>query len=209
MRIINGLLYQVDGKQYPFVPTPNMGGRLTPRFLVMHFTAGVSAGSAIHWMSNPEAKAAAHIVIGRDGAITQMVPFEQVAWHAGKSSWQGLDNLNRHSIGIELDNPGRLVPSGEAWVSDPKNPKHKYSSSEVLVATHKHETAPSGWYKYPEVQLRAAQELAALLARTYALQDILGHEDIAPGRKADPGPAFPMDRFRATVMAMARLPLAG
>ena len=46
------------------------------------------------------------------------------------------------------------------------------------------------------------EEVAALLVREYGIKEILGHDDIAPKRKWDPGPAFPMDQFRATVARM-------
>jgi N-acetylmuramoyl-L-alanine amidase len=199
MKIQNHLLFGDDGKQVAFVGTPNVGkGKLSPRFLVMHFTAGGSAKESIGWLKNPEAKASAHIVIDKDGTITQMVPFDKVAWHAGKSAWAGINGLNSFSIGIELDNPGRLTKKGGQWVSDPGR---KYPASEVLVATHKNESEPSGWYKYPKAQLDAALAVAKAIAATYKVEDVIGHDDISPGRKVDPGPAFPMADFRAATLA--------
>ncbi|HET6765031.1 MAG TPA: N-acetylmuramoyl-L-alanine amidase [Longimicrobiaceae bacterium] len=201
MRIQNHLLLHDDGTPYRFVKTPNVGtGEAKFRYLVMHFTAGGSAQESISWLANPAAKASAHVVIAKDGTITQMVPFNKVAWHAGKSEWEGIVGLNTYSIGIELDNAGRMTRRNGAWTSDAGN---KLPDDQVIQATHKNEKTPSGWAKYPEAQLAAARELAALLVRTYKLGSIIGHDDISPGRKVDPGPAFPFADFRAQVMAAA------
>jgi N-acetylmuramoyl-L-alanine amidase len=100
-----------------YILTPNKGGTLKPRYLIMHYTAGASAKSSIEWLTNRQAKASAHLVIAADGSITQLLPFNVVAWHAGISSWKELNGLNQHSIGIELDNPGRLTRVGKRWLS--------------------------------------------------------------------------------------------
>lgn len=197
MKIRDHLLVADDGAPVPFVGTPNVGGTLKPTWLVMHFTAGSSAKESIRWLANPQAKASAHIVIARDGKVTQMVPFNRVAWHAGKSTWQGVAGLNRHSIGIELDNAGRLTRKGDTWTAAFGG---KFPASQVLQATHRNETQPSGWQTYTQAQMDAAREIAALLVKTYGLKDVIGHDDISPGRKADPGPAFPMAEFRARVL---------
>lgn len=65
-------------------------------------------------------------------------------------------------------------------------------ASEVIEAQHKAETRPVGWHAFPEAQLRAAAAAARALHDRYGFIDILGYDDIAPGRKVDPGPAFPM-----------------
>lgn len=202
MKIINHLLHRDDGTPYPFVRTPNVSsGALDPRFLVMHFTAGSSAAESISWLKNPAAKASAHIVIDKAGNITQMVPFNKVAWHAGKSAWRGIDGLNRTSIGIELDNPGRLSRGKDGkWHASFGG---TFADADVLVATHKNETTPSGWLRYPQAQMDAALELSKLLVKTYGMREVIGHEDISPGRKQDPGPSFPMAQFAAAAMSGA------
>ena len=81
-----------------------------PDMIVLHYTAGVSAASSADYLVRPEVKASAHLVIGRDGRIFQLVPFHVEAWHAGRSRYTGREGLNRFSIGIELDNLGRLQP---------------------------------------------------------------------------------------------------
>lgn len=200
MKIINHRLCHDEGTPYPFVPSPNVGkGTLDPQYLVMHYTAGESAQSSISWLANPKAKASAHLVVGRDGSITQQVPFDRIAWHAGASSWKGRSGLNPVSIGIELDNAGFVGGKPGAYVAFGA----RIPDSAVLVATHRNETAPRAWARFPEVQLAAARQVARLLVQTYGLREILGHDDIAPARKQDPGPAFPMERFRAEVMGVA------
>ena len=77
--------------------------------------SGNDADSAIRTLTGPKYKASAHLVIGRDGAITQLVPFDTVAWHAGISCWEGREGLNRLSLGIELDNAGALTRHGIRW----------------------------------------------------------------------------------------------
>ena len=96
-----------------------------------------------------------HLLIDRQGSVTQYVPFNGRAWHAGESCFQGEENCNDFSIGIELE----------------------------------------GCDDQPFEQIQY-QQLAAV---TRALMDvypginqhrIVGHSDIAPGRKTDPGPCF-------------------
>lgn len=204
MKIQNHRLIGDDGNPVPYVESPNRGGALAPEYLVMHYTAGGSAEGAISWLCNPAAKASAHLVIGRDGQITQLVPFNRIAWHAGQSQWAGRSGLNGFSIGIELDNAGRLERAGGRWVSAAT--KRSYVDDDVLIANHKHDAAgalPSGWHEYSEAQLDAAARAGLALVEKYALKDVLGHEDIAPGRKSDPGPAFPLASFRARLMGRA------
>jgi N-acetylmuramoyl-L-alanine amidase len=198
MKIINHRLHRDDGTPYAFRASPHVGDVIQPRWLVIHYTASGSASEAINWFANPQSKVSAHVVIARDGTITQCVPFNRRANHAGESTWQGVSGLNRHSIGIELDGFGYLGPKGPG--------KWKFRSTaipdaDVVVGTHKFGTPAGGWPRYPEAQLNAAMELSKLLVKEYRLQDVVGHDDISPGRKQDPGPSFPMDRFRADCMA--------
>lgn len=204
MKILNHRLIADDGNPVRYVETPNKSGVMTPEYLVMHYTAGSSAEGSVAWMCNPAAKAAAHLVIGRDGGITQLAAFNRVAWHAGQSQWAGRSGLNNFSIGIELDNAGKLEQSGKRWISAVS--KRAYPDDDVLMANHKNDrpgTPPAGWHEYTERQLGTAADVGLLLMHKYSLKDVLGHEDIAPGRKADPGPAFPMASFRARLMGRA------
>ena len=105
------------------------------------------------------------------GGMVILVDDENRAWHAGPSSWEGQDNVNHFSIGIELQNGGYLAG---------------YSLN-------------GEWPQYPDAQIDALNELLAQLMAKYSipLNRIIGHEDIAPGRKTDPGPAFPWGKIRS------------
>jgi N-acetylmuramoyl-L-alanine amidase len=185
------------GPGVSFVETPNKGGDLAPRYLVFHYTAGKSATSSVGWLTNPEAKASAHLVLARDGTITQLAPFNVKTWHAGISHWDGLSGLNSHSIGIEMDNAGPLKKVGDkyqAWFGT------LYGVGQVLHAKHRLDDESRWWHAYTEAQIQRALDLARLLVRHYGLKDVVGHEDIAPDRKRDPGPAFPLEHIRAMVL---------
>lgn len=189
----------------PFTPTPNHGSAFAaglPDAIIVHFTGGSSAESAINWLTNPQAKASAHVVIGRDGRITQLLPFDTIAWHAGASTYGNRKGYNHFSIGIELDNPGRLkrTEGGEFLASFGR----KYPADQVIAATHRNERAESYWLAYTEEQIEATFDLCSALCATYPVREILGHEEIAPGRKDDPGPAFPLDRLRQRLITRGR-----
>lgn len=195
--------HRIDGM--PFHPSPNHGSAFEaglPDALILHFTGGSSAESSTSWLINPQAKASAHVVIGRDGSIVQLVPFDTVAWHAGSSTYGSRSGYNRFSIGIELDNPGRLkrTEGGEYIASFGR----KYPPEQVIAATHRNERRESFWLAYTEPQLEAAFELCSVLCAHYPVREILGHEEIAPGRKDDPGPAFPLDRLRQRLIMRGR-----
>lgn len=191
-------LYHDDGRPYPFVTTPNYSKKrqVLPEYLVMHYTTGTTVQGVIAWFKNPDSAVSAHLLIGRDGSITQFVPFDKVAWHAGVSKWRDRANLNNYSIGIELDNVGFVHRQGNQWGRG----SIMLPDDAVLEATHKAQTKPRGWHRYTEAQLAVALEVSRLLFQEYGLIDVVGHDDISPGNKMDPGPAFPMEEFRAQVL---------
>jgi N-acetylmuramoyl-L-alanine amidase len=201
MKIRNHGLVGNDRRAVAFSASPHIGGVMTPRLLVLHYTAGSSAASTVAWFRDPRSRVSAHLVIGRDGSVTQLVPFNRQAWHAGRSCWGSLTGLNHCSVGIELDNAGRLVRSGDKWVSPLT--RRSYPDSEVTVATHKHAapgSPPCGWHAYTPAQIESTLECGLALVEEYGLSDIVGHEDISPGRKIDPGPDFPMASVCARLM---------
>lgn len=106
-------------------------------------------------------KVSAHVLIGRDGALTQYVPFTARAWHAGWSSYCGRSACNDFSVGIELEGTDELPYEAD-----------QYAALAALVSVLRS--------SYPS--LRNAE--------------VVGHSDIAPGRKTDPGPAFDWVRLR-------------
>ena len=173
------------------MPSPNHSGafRQAPAILVMHYTAGGSAEGSASWLANPQANASAHIVIGRDGRVIQCVSLDNRAWHAGRSSWQGLSGLNSYAIGIELANWGPITASG---------------SAPYIEAAHKNGGPVRRWEAYPEAQIVAAEAVARAIAAYHPIAEIVGHDDIAPGRKLDPGPAFEMAAFRTAVLGTGK-----
>lgn len=167
---------------------PIAGGNSMPvrRFLVIHFTSGASAESSIEFWRTPDAKgASAHIVIDRDGKVFQTRPFNLTCGHAGKSSWKGHTGLNSCSIGIELANAGDSEALAKRWSKLP-----------LVEARHKNGGPVQKWEAYPVAQLAACEAVSKALVARYKLDDVVGHEDIAPARKNDPGPAFPMPVLR-------------
>ena len=200
MKVKNHRLFFDNDQQVEFVASPHRGGQLAPQYLVIHYTAAPTLDGSVSWFKDPKSEVSAHLLIGRDGRIVQMVPFNSEAFHAGPSTWNGLVGMNHHSIGIELENAGKLDPHGDKWRAWWGK---EYESEEVLVAKHKHaiETDPAvGWHLYTEKQLEVAIDVSMALVNKYGLKDVLGHEDISPFRKVDPGPAFSMGSFRSKIM---------
>ena len=74
--------------------------------LILHYTGMPSCEDAIRCLASPQSGVSCHYVVDEDGAITQMVPEAHRAWHAGVSHWQGIEDINSCSIGIEIHNPG-------------------------------------------------------------------------------------------------------
>ena len=161
--------------------------------IVIHYTATGSLESTIAWFQNSATKVSAHYVIGLDGRIVRMVPDDKRAYHAGVSEWQGRPGVNAFSIGIELVNWGPLKLRDDALFAWPNEYTEPYDGDEpVLIGTEY-------WQPFPEPQLAALEQLLALLREEYQIKWLVGHNEIAPERKIDPGPAFPWDRFRPNV----------
>jgi len=201
MQIINHLLYDDNGAPYRFVNSPNYphNTRLTAcDYLIIHYTTGTNPSQTINWFTSPKAMAVAHLLITRQGEIIQFVPFNTVAWHAGNSQWADRTSLNRYSIGIELDNAGRLVRDRNQgpW----KRLNITFSDDQVLVAIHKLQTEPMGWEIYPQAQLDALIQVGKLLKAMYNFIDVLGHDDVSLSGKLDPGPAFDTVGIRNEIM---------
>lgn len=169
-----------------------------PDTIIIHYTAGKDAASSANYLCKPEVKASAHLVIGRDGSVFQLVPFNTIAWHAGKSAYNGRIGFNQFSIGIEIDNAGILEKSGSeymAWFGKP------YPENEVIKAIHRNESKEKYWHCFTEIQIEKVEEICQAIMNKYSsIQHILGHEEISAGRKTDPGPAFPLDKIRDRLM---------
>jgi len=140
------------------------------RFLVMHYTGG-DEPRAVQVLTGPSVSS--HYLVApappaKGGApiVRQLVPESARAWHAGTSSWRGRHHLNDSSIGIEIVNAGPLRgASGSAWQG------------------------------FGGTQMQAVIALSRDIISRYDIspQNVVGHSDISPGRKVDPGPAFPWE----------------
>lgn len=197
--IKNHVLYK-DGKPVPQKSTPNRGGVIKPTLLVIHYTAGFTASSAIATLINPKVAASAHLVIDRDGSVTQLAPFNVKTWHAGQSSWKGKQFCNGFSIGFELVNCGPVLERADKKLIAEVAPSKIMPPSDCIRAQHKNGERTPFWQIYPQAQVDAAAEIGALVCATYGIKDIAGHDDIAPKRKRDPGPAFPMASYQSRVL---------
>jgi N-acetylmuramoyl-L-alanine amidase len=196
-----------NNRAVEFIKSAYFGAALPrpTRILVIHFTYGATARSSAEWFRSSENPgSSAHVVVDRDGSVIQCVPFDTVAWHAGKSRWKDLVGLNNYALSIEMANWGYLRPSGDRWVS--------YTGVKItnpFMAVHKNGNPDGshttiGWEPYGAVQFSTAVAIARAFVAEYDVREILGHDDIAPNRKWDPGPAFDMMRFRALVFGGRR-----
>jgi N-acetylmuramoyl-L-alanine amidase len=168
-----------------------------PDTLVIHYTAGRSLDSSVNTLRDPNVKASAHLVIGRDGKIVQLIPFNKIAWHAGTSEWNGRSGLNKYSIGIEIDNAGLLTKVGDTyktWFGT------TIDKDDVLYGTHRNQSTPNYWHTFSEKQIEVVFDVCQVLRDKYGITTIVGHEEIAPERKVDPGPAFPLDKLRGKLV---------
>ena len=89
--------------------SPNFGPRAgvsRPDMIVLHYTGMKTGAAAEAWLCTPESQVSSHYLVHEDGRVVQMVRESDRAWHAGKSSWHGVTDVNSHSIGIEIVNPG-------------------------------------------------------------------------------------------------------
>lgn len=134
-------------------------------YIILHYTDTLTMQDALDILCDPKAEVSSHYAIAEDGMLYQLVDDSKRAWHAGLSKWKGVENLNNNSIGIEIQNKG-----------------HHFGYA--VTGT---------WPEFPKIQIDNLKQLLKHLMQKYTIapQHILGHEDIAPGRKIDPGPAFP------------------
>ena len=103
--------HRLQGTQVLHLESPNRGEPFEaglPDSLILHYTACPTAQSAVDILCDTQRKVSAHLVVGRDLSLAQLLPFDVVGWHAGVSQWEGRELLNHYSIGIEIDNAGQL-----------------------------------------------------------------------------------------------------
>ncbi|WP_172330892.1 N-acetylmuramoyl-L-alanine amidase [Mangrovicoccus sp. HB161399] len=187
----SGVVRALGGTAVSYAETGAHGGQIQPRYIVLHYTAGVGA-SLVPYLAGNQVRASAHLLVRRDGSVVQLLPLDFQAWHAGVSSWGSLRSFNAISIGISFENWGQLVRAGEGWASQFGTP---VPTDQVFV-----DAAGGGWQAYPPEQVSAATALMKAIRAAYpGVIDILGHADIAPQRKSDPGPALPAADIREAV----------
>lgn len=168
-------MYQIDYNSYRAVKSFNR----RVRFLVMHYTAldfknSISAltGSSVsaHYLV-PDPSDKSYVDAGfKDMRIFNLVDENERAWHAGVSTWAGRSSLNDTSIGIETVNLATDING--VYTFPPYNP----------------------------VQTDAIKQLAINILQRYpdiTPMNVVGHSDIAPGRKSDVGAAFPWKELNA------------
>lgn len=146
-------------------PSANYDSRI--QFVVVHYTSA-SLERSLQLLTHGDVSS--HYLIGDDknATIYKLMDENQRAWHAGESQWQGRTWLNSSSIGIEIVNPGyKDTPTGRLW------------------------------YPYSEAQIQSLITLLKDISKRNGIspRHIIGHSDIAPLRKLDPGPLFPWKRL--------------
>ncbi|MHC8316916.1 N-acetylmuramoyl-L-alanine amidase [Pseudomonas sp. LB3P31] len=146
-------------------PSANHDSRV--QFVVVHYTSA-SLERSLQLLTHGEVSS--HYLIGDDDKATiyKLMDESLRAWHAGESEWQTRTWLNSSSIGIEIVNPGfKDTPTGRLW------------------------------YPYSDAQIQSLVFLLKDISKRYGISphNIIGHSDIAPGRKLDPGPLFPWKRL--------------
>jgi N-acetylmuramoyl-L-alanine amidase len=203
MRITSGWASDVERK-----PSPNReAGHRSRECIVLHYTAGYTAASAIATFASTAGKASAHFVVEVDGRVTQMVNCNDTAWHAGFGVFRGGGQVNQRSIGVEIVNPGYHFRSTTGqilnWERKPVPPARLAPFPGMIEARDPWVgSANVLWPLYPEAQLVAVETIIRACVRAYpSIAEVVGHRDVDTNRrlKVDPGPAFPMARMRRII----------
>lgn len=190
----------LQGDDIEIQRSPDFGDSITPSYIVMHYSASGKAPGTISWLTRRDSiYVSAHIVIARDGKITQLVPFTVKAFHAGRSTWDGFANLNAYSIGIELVNWGKLqLDTGSSDIVS-------YTGEVVpernrIFQRHQSGKGNASWWEtYTPSQIDSTLDICVALTKRYDIREVVGHDDISPERKIDPGPAFDMDALKISI----------
>lgn len=140
------------------------------QFLIIHYTAGTFEAS-LKMLTEGESSSSHYLVGVAPPTIYQLVDENRRAFHAGASSWRGQTHLNAASIGVEIVNCG----------------PQKWPDGTVT------------FHEYPREQIDRVVDLVKWIVERHKIRAdrILGHSDIAPQRKVDPGSMFPWERFAA------------
>jgi N-acetylmuramoyl-L-alanine amidase len=164
-----------------------------PQGAVVHFTAGRRNGlqSGIDVQLNT---GMCYFLIDQDGNVAQNFPLDEWGYHAGRSSWPGISgNVSDELVGIEVMCGGKLSKQGSSW---------KTWYGEVIPAadrrkvTEKDNITAGTYQTYTQAQEDALTALLLWLHRNnpavFSLDLVLGHDEVSPGRKNDPGGSLSM-----------------
>lgn len=211
------LLHEDQREATPF--TSKASGVRPVECAVIHWSAspardygerrGANEARMRSYLRGERGRSSVHFCILRDGTLLQSAPLTARTWHAGQSSWslgaapgEGRSGVNARSIGIELENVGPLEERGGRLVD---------SYGGTYNGPRPHRTRGEGLHEpFTRPQIEALLGLAGqLVAALPVLADGLrwvGHRDVSPGRKPDPGPPdhFPWRTVRAAVNRAAR-----
>ena len=202
MKIKNG---RVEGVEFVEAHAYDRNRVMSPTLIVLHDTAGqLDPKSSVRWFASDECPNSAHIVIERDGTITQCVPFNRRAYHCGISTFNGRQNCNDYAIGIELVNPGLLDKEGRAWFhkTNPKKPARGYNKAGLEYAETKYH-GKGWWMPYTQEQIEAVTSLLKAICGSYPdVVDVTTHWAISPGRKIDTNPLFPVEEVRRAALGI-------
>lgn len=165
-----------------------------PRLIVLHWTAAPLQSTEeknllriYRWAANNEDKSSTHFVIMRSGKLYQLISTDRASWNAGKSAWTCADgtssktSVNLFSVGIDFDNVGPLTQGKDGFFYDCYGGRFSGVAQQV----------GNEWYEaITREQLWTCRVLIDALRLRFgiALQDVVGHCDVSPGRKIDPGP---------------------
>ncbi|MEM7658720.1 MAG: N-acetylmuramoyl-L-alanine amidase, partial [Bacteroidota bacterium] len=141
--------------------------------VIIHYTAASKKSSLGTLLGKP--RVSCQLIIDESGNIYQTLDFNERAWHAGTSKWNGKEFWNNRSIGIELVNNGPLtLEDGKFKALFRKT----IAPENVMCGKHRNDASESlFWEKYLVAQLDSAARLTRLLTQTYNLDLVLGHDD--------------------------------
>ena len=169
-----------------------------PDIIVLHYTGSNNINGDINTLFYSKKQVSVQFVIDLDGTIHQLMPVNKIAWHAGESRLGNRTDLNKYSIGIEIVNAGFLTEKSDGsfttWYGDPVN------KEDAVLLKHKNESKEKYWHTYTKNQIDSVKVLCDTLCDVFGIKYIVGHDDISPGRKQDPGPAFPVEKIKSQLL---------
>ncbi len=177
-----------------------------PRGAVVHFTAG--RDDPRNDIRHAQKNGYCYFVIGPDGTVHQNFPLDRWGSHAGASYWPILgQGVSQHLVGIEICNAGKLEDLGNnhyrPWYNEAKHlaksgrqpdPAADFPADRVRMVTRKHNRQAGHYLKFSEMQEAALHTLLRWLQgnhpTVFSFDLVLGHDEVSPGRKSDPGGAL-------------------